>query len=52
MSYVLKQVFDTKVFKAILKKCPNIQCIGIDNTLIEFNQNNKIVELMVKYCRE
>ena len=48
----LKQVFDTKAFKAILKKCPNIRCIGINNNEMDFNQNNKIIEIIVKYCHE
>ena len=48
----LKQVFDTKAFKAILKKCPKIRCIGIDNTERDFSLNNKILELIVKYCRQ
>ena len=48
----LKQVFDTKALKAILKKCPNIRCIGINNNEMDFNQNNKIIEIIVKFCRE
>ena len=46
------QVFNTKAFKVILKKCPNIRCISILNTKNDFIENNRILELIVKYCRE
>ena len=47
-----KQIFNTKAFKVILKKCPNIRCIFIRNTKNNFIENNRILELIVKYCRE
>ena len=47
-----KLMFNMTAFKSVMKKCPNMQCIGIQNARIGFNQSNKIVELVTKYCNK
>ena len=43
-------LFNKTAFKTVLKKSPNIQCIGIQNAKLGFNQSNEIVEMVTKYC--
>ena len=42
--------FNSKALESVLRKCPNISSIGIQNYRIGYKENNELIEMIYKLC--